>query len=302
MSSLFSLVEDFFSHLKWAENKSPHTLLSYKRDLKKYKDYQSRKKNQKKILFEEYLSRKGLSPRSRARAMSAVRSYLRFLEDQGSKLPQTAVVHRESLAPLSVQSKLPRFVSHLEFKKILKASAVNGKIYETKRNQLTLYLLFGLACRVSELVSLNVSDYMESDESIVITGKGSKQRILPVTEPLLSSLRDYISDVRGVFAEKQPRPAKALILNNRGRRPSRVDVWRWIQKFCKIAGVSVKSPHQFRHGCASELLDQGADLRSIQTLLGHSSIETTKIYTHITRRKLTKTISAHHPLSRLKAS
>ena len=295
MSSLFCLVEDFFSHLKWAENKSPHTLLSYKRDLRKYEDYQSRNKNQKKILFEEYLSQKGLGARSRSRVMSAVRSYFRFLEDRGVRV--SALVQVESLAPPSFKSKLPKFVSHLEFQKILKAGAVSGKNHETKRNELTLYLLFGLACRVSELSSLNVSDYIASDESIVITGKGSKQRILPVTEPLLSSLRDYISNAREVLSRKQSHRSKALILNNRGRRPSRVDIWRWVQKFCKIAGVSLKSPHQFRHGCASELLDQGADLRSIQTLLGHSSIETTKIYTHITRGKLKRTICAHHPLS-----
>ena len=282
------MVDKFLSHLKFSENKSPHTLSAYQRDLKYYSRYQ---KQPSKKSFQEYLKGQGLSARSQSRIISALRSFNRFLENQGILVKEKA----DFQAPL-FKKKLPHWVTHQEFEKILEASRDEKSQHITSRNQLLLYLFFNLACRVSELVSLNVSDFIDSDESIVITGKGSKQRILPVTEPLLSHLSQYLAEHRPLFS---PKNTHSLLLNHRGKRPSRVDIWRWIRSFCKKTDF-LKSPHQFRHGCATELLDRGADLRSIQHLLGHSSIETTKIYTQVTPSKLQNEVQKHHPLSKTK--
>ena len=267
-------IDQFLSHLKLAQGCSPLTLESYKRDLNTYLDYKNRSRS---LLFQEYLETKGLCLRSQSRTLSAVRSYFRYLEKHGQK-----VHFKESLKIPVIKKSLPHFVSHDEFKKIFQASEVPNQKEKTIRNHVVLYFLYGLACRVSEVISLNLSDYMDSDESIIITGKGNKQRVLPLTEPFLSLLREYIREYRS------SKNHGALILNNRGHRLSRVDVWRWIKKWSAQAGIEPKSPHQFRHGCATELLNHGADLRSIQALLGHSSIETTKIYTEVSRVKIKK--------------
>ena len=284
-------VEEFLSHLKLAHGRSPLTLLSYRRDLKNYFDYAN--SSESSVLFQEYLEKKGLSARSQSRAISAVRSYFRFLEDHGYKAQ-----FKEALKTPVVKIPLPHFVNHEEFENILQSAVVQNNSAETQRNHVVLYLLYVLACRVSEAACLQLSDYLDSDESIIITGKGNKQRILPVIEPFLTLLREYISISRNVLDVYQC-SSNALILNNKGHRPSRVDIWRWTQKWSRKAKLSkTKSPHQFRHGCATELLNHGADLRSIQELLGHASIETTKIYTKVSRQKMKQAVEQHHPLSK----
>ena len=280
------LIEEFLNYLRFAENKSEHTLNSYQRDLNKFYKYRSKKVS---ITFVEYLKKQKLTSRSQARSMSAIRSYSRFLENKGHK-----VDFRSEFKISGVKNVLPLFVSNREFEMILNSSIVPKKEEHTKRNHLVLYLFFFLGCRVSELTSLQVADFIDTDESIIIRGKGNKQRILPVINPLLDLLRGYLKEARPFLLNNHK--TYSLILNDRGNTPSRVDIWRWIKKWSQKAGLK-KYPHQFRHGCATELLDNGADLRSIQELLGHSSIETTKIYTKVTRNKIRDTIKKHHPLS-----
>ena len=280
-------IEEFLTYLQLVENKSMNTIFSYKRDLDKFISY---KKRRSAKLFPEYLHGTGLSARSTARTISAVRSYLRWLDNKGC-----SINFKDHLKVSNTKHALPLFVSYLEFESILKASYIERHSEQTSRNHLVLFFLFSLGCRVSELVSMQTSDFIDTDESIVIKGKGNKQRILPVVDPLLSHLRGYLTAVRPLLVRSYK--TSSLILNDRGNRPSRVDIWRWIQKWSMKAGLDKKYPHQFRHGCATELLDNGADLRSIQELLGHSSIETTKIYTKVSRRQMQDTIKKHHPLS-----
>lgn len=280
-------IEEFLTYLQFVENKSIHTLLSYKRDMNKFIAYKKIKSPQ---LFSEYLQGQGLSVRSAGRAVSAVRSYSHWLESKGCSLD-----FKNPLRVSNVQKSLPLLVSYREFESLLKAVSEERRPVQAGRNRLVLMFLFSLGCRVSELVSMQSSDFINTDESIVIQGKGSKQRILPVVEPLLSCLRVYLTSVRPLLVRSAK--TNSLILNDRGRRPSRVDIWRWIQKWSAQAGLGRIYPHQLRHGCATELLDHGADLRSIQELLGHSSIETTKIYTKVSRGQMKKTVQKHHPLS-----
>jgi len=282
-----SSIEEFLAYLQFVENKSAHTLCSYKRDLNKFLSYREFNPSQP---FPEHLQGQGLSARSTARTISAVRSYLYWLENQGYRTDD-----KKHLKISNIKHSLPLLINHWEFEMILKASFIKRQPEQTSRNHLVLMFLFLLGCRVSELVSMETSDFVNTDESIVIKGKGSKQRILPVVDPLLSHLREYLSAVRPLLIRSYK--TNSLILNDRGNRPSRVDIWRWIKKWSLKAGLEKKYPHQFRHGCATELLDHGADLRRIQELLGHSSIETTKIYTKVSRHKMQNTSQRHHPLS-----
>ena len=266
---------------------SPHTLSAYKRDLKVYNEFL--KKHQDISGFHEYLDQKGLSPRSRVRVISSVRSYLSFIGNKESQC------HLQKLKPPPIKPSLPKLISAQEFQALFK-SAKAKESHKTARNHITLLLLFGLGCRISEITALNLQDISELDMSLRVTGKRQKQRILPLTQDLWAKLNEYIKHHRPGLLKGQK--TYAILINNRGRRPSRVDVYRWLAIWSKKAGFSeVKSPHQFRHGFATSLLENGADLRSIQMLLGHSSIQTTEIYTSVQQERLKKTIQEHHPLS-----
>ena len=272
---------------------SPHTLLAYKRDLKLYGDFL--KKQEDISLFHEYIDKKGFSSRSKARIISSVRSYLFFREEKAPKNQTENKSHRQKLKSVPIKMSLPKLVSPAEFQAILK-SAEEKESHKTARNHITLFLLFGLGCRISEIVGLNLQDLSELDMSLRVTGKRQKQRILPLTQDLWAKLNTYIKYHRSSLLKGQKN--HAILINNRGRRPSRVDVYRWLAFWSKKAGFQeVKSPHQFRHGFATSLLENGADLRSIQLLLGHSSIQTTEIYTSVQQEHLKKTIKEHHPLS-----
>ena len=266
---------------------SPHTLSAYKRDLVLYKHFL--KKNTDIALLYEYIDKKGLSTRSKARVISSVRSYFRFLESKGEK------TELKKLHPIPIRSTLPKLISPQEFQKIYKA-AYDKNRHKSARNHTTLFLLFGLGCRISEIIKINLQDINELDSSIVVTGKRNKQRMLPLTQDLFTQIRTYIEQDRPALIKAHK--TNSLLINNRGQRPSRVDIWRWLSLWSKKAGFTeVKSPHQFRHGFATGLLENGADLRSIQFLLGHSSIQTTQIYTSVKQDHLTRTIQTHHPLS-----
>ena len=282
----------FFEEISINTSYSQHTLAAYKRDLKLYQGFLKESKNVS--LFYEYIDKKGLSSRSKARVVSSVRSYLAFLERKGQK------TQLKKLSPVPIHSKkLPKLISTKEFKAILKASETKDPC-RSARNKMTLMLLFGLGCRISEVIQLNLQDINSIDRSMTVTGKRNKQRLLPLTGVLYEKLNEYIDQYRpGLLLKHQKN--HSLLINNRGKRPSRVDVWRWLQDWSKKAGFSeVKSPHQFRHGFATGLMENGADLRSIQFLLGHSSIQTTQIYTSVKQEHLQKTIALHHPLSEIK--
>ncbi len=275
--------------------RSPHTVSACRRDLKLYSEFlKDSTENRHNIsLFYEYIDKKGLSARSKARTISSVRSYFRFLESKGRK------TQLKKLSPVPVQKKLPKLISPEEFYEIYKASIEKNK-NKSFRNHIVLLLLFGLGCRITELIQLNLQDISEMDHSLIVTGKRKKQRILPLTQDLFTRLNEYITDTRPFLLKNFK--THSLIINNRGKRPSRVDVYRWLSLWSIKAGFrEVKSPHQFRHGFATNLLENGADLRSIQFLLGHAGIETTQIYTSVKKGRLKQTIQDCHPLSALKS-
>lgn len=281
---------EFFEDLQHVRGRSINTVMAYRRDLELWVEY--RKSGASISGFYEFMKSQGLSTRSQARVISSLRTYFKFIENQGHKAPEL-----RELRPPKVKASLPKVLSIEEFENLFVAS-VSDRKEKTLRNQLCLLLLFHLGCRVSELIGLGISDYREAEGTLKILGKGQKERLVPVADSLAIALKDYFEKARPILAEENE---KSLLINDRGHRPSRVDIWRWLAAWSKEAGFSEPlSPHRFRHGCATALLENGADLRSIQTLLGHSSIQTTQIYTSVTSQNLTQTIENYHPLSKLK--
>jgi integrase/recombinase XerD len=277
---------EFFEDLQNIRGRSQNTIMAYRRDLEVYEEFKNTKASTSAIY--DFLKSKNFSARSQARLISSIRTYLKFCEQKG----MTCGELRELRQP-KLKNNLPKPITLEQFERLSKAAIGKDELYSS-RNLITLNLLLGLGCRVSELIVLNLSDLNEIGRWIKVTGKGSKERLIPLTQHLMDQLSTYIRDVRSLLVKEQ---TDSLIVNDRGHRPSRVDIWRWLASWSARAGFSEPiSPHQFRHGCATALLDSGADLRSIQLLLGHSSIQTTQIYTAVTSTQLRQTIDEFHPL------
>lgn len=282
---------DFFDDLQNVRGRSLNTIMAYRRDLELYTKFSE--KNKRVLEFFDFMKKEGLSTRSQARVISSVRTYLRFCETRGIKCPEL-----RELKPPRVKNSLPKAISTAEFEKLFISCEVSDKA-KTLRNRLTLLFLYGLGCRVSELIGLNLNDFSATERWVKVLGKGSKERLIPLTDTLYLALEIYLNEVRSQLLTDKS--SSALLLNDRGHRPSRVDIWRWLAAWSAKAGFSEPvHPHRFRHGCATALLEGGADLRSIQVLLGHSSIQTTQVYTNVTTNTALKAIEEHHPLSKLK--
>jgi len=280
---------DFFDELQNVRGRSQNTVMAYRRDLELFLEHS---KTDKSVSgFYEFMKKHKLSTRSQARVISSLRTYFKFCETRGMKCPEL-----RELRPPKVKVGLPKVLTPQEFQQLFDAAEVQDG-NRTVRNQLTLLFLYGLGCRVSELIGLNLSDFNPTERWVKVVGKGSKERLVPLTDTLAEKLTEYLRDVRpALMKESTP----SILINDRGNRPSRVDVWRWLAAWSARAGFPEPvNPHRFRHGCATALLEGGADLRSIQMLLGHASIQTTQIYTTVTTNTLSKAIEEHHPLSRL---
>lgn len=278
---------DFFDDLKNVRGRSQNTVLAYRRDLELFAEFKEKHRDIKEIY--QFMTKSKLSTRSQARIISSIRTYYKYCQKMGDKIPDLT-----QLRPPKVKAKLPSALTFEDFKTLKEASTVDDP-YKSARNHITLTLLFGLGCRVTELIQFNLIDFHESDAWLKVLGKGGKERVVPLTDHLLQELKVYLRQVRPHLAKDGE---NSILVNDRGKRPSRVDIWRWLDAWSKRAGFAKTiHPHQFRHGCATALLDSGADLRSIQKLLGHSSIQTTQIYTTVSTRKMQETVDEHHPLS-----
>ncbi len=289
---------EFFDDLQHVRGRSLNTVMAYRRDLDLYQKF--REKSDRMIEFFDFMKKEGLSTRSQARVISSVRTYLKFCESRGLKSPEL-----RDLRPPKVKTSLPKSITVPEFEKLFISCEV-GDVSKTARNRLTLLFLFGLGCRVSELIGLNLNDFSATERWVKVLGKGRKERLIPLTETLYVALELYLknsrehllSDYGAASSSMQP-----LLLNDRGHRPSRVDIWRWLASWSAKAGFDEPiHPHRFRHGCATALLEGGADLRSIQMMLGHASIQTTQVYTAVSTNTAIKTIDEHHPLSKIRDS
>lgn len=232
-----------------------------------------------------------LAPSSRARLLSTLRAFFRFLDAEGLVTGDPTV---SLLAPRRGRT-LPSVLGVEQVERLLEAA--EGPEATDLRNTAALELLYGCGCRVSELCALDVMDLDEGEATLMLRGKGRKQRRVPVGEPALLAVRRYRDAGRPLLAGAAS--TAALFLNRRGSRLSRVSVWNMVKTCAATAGLPDDvSPHTLRHSFATHLLEGGADLRAVQELLGHADIATTEIYTHIDRGWLEEAWQQAHPRSR----
>lgn len=288
------LLADFSSHLLLERGLSTNTLEGYGKDVARFLEFiESSGRTVADTdtgMLHEFLSvlhDLGIGARSQARFISGIRSFFRFLRLEGyisddpSELLESPRFGRTLPDVLSVED-IDRMVAALDPDK-----------EETLRNHAIIETLYGSGLRVSELVELRTGQLNIEEGYVIVTGKGNKQRLVPLSPESIARITDYMPQ-RGRIAK--PEAGDILFLNRRGRQMTRVMVFYIIRDLARAAGITKKvSPHTLRHSFATHLLEGGANLRAIQEMLGHESIATTEIYIHLDRARLRSELMLHHP-------
>jgi len=298
-------INSYISFLKNEKNYSNNTIISYKNDLLQLlnylKDYKIIKRNNIQYIdhsimrkYIVYLKKCNYSVRSISRKVSTIRSFFNFLSREGIiKINPTI-----NLITPKIKKKLPSFLYLEEINKLIETPP--GNTILGIRDRAILELLYGTGMRVGELVNLNISDIDLYEKTVRVFGKGSKERILPLGNPNIKAVQKYLT-CRNIFRKNisiDKNDPNALFLNRFGGRLSARSIRRTLIKYMKMAGLNKKiSPHVLRHSFATHLLGGGADLRSVQELLGHESLSTTQIYTHITKERLKAIYKKSYPRS-----
>jgi integrase/recombinase XerD len=230
----------------------------------------------------------GLSPRTGARRVSALRSFYRFLVAEGLA-PASPLARLESP---KLWKTLPRTLSPEETRAVVETPRPDGP--QGLRDRAILELLYASGLRVSEVSDLTLDRVELAAGYVRPVGKGSKERVVPVGGRALEALREYLEEGRPLLLKGRRNPH--VFLNRFGRRLSRQSLWKLVKAASRAAGVSAEtSPHTLRHSFATHLLEGGADLRSVQMMLGHADLATTQVYTHVTRKRLIELVRKHHP-------
>jgi integrase/recombinase XerC len=283
-------------------NLSPHTLASYGKDMGKYADFLSARglsEEEARLpdarAFVSALAAEGLSPRSVNRIISGVRGYYRFRERFGLG----GVNPFADIKSLRTEKRLPSFLFEDEMSKLLEMPLQGERDgFRRLRDRTVLEFLYSTGCRIGELVALDVTDLNLKDSTATVMGKGSKERTVFIGGAALAALREYLS-YRKLRALQDADSQKALFLNARGARLTDRGVRFILSSYLQSARLGKKvTPHTFRHSFATHLIDRGADIRAVQELLGHSSLSTTQVYTHVGLERLKKVYGRSHPHAR----
>lgn len=294
-NSQTNIVRSYQRYLKLQRGFSPNTLDAYQRDLRKLLDYLE---HEGKSVYETELADLqhfaatlhdiGIHPRSQCRILSGVRSFFRFMqmdgwrEDDPSELLESPVLGEHLPEVLSAKE-----VDDLE-------DSIDLSKWEGHRNKAIIEVLFSCGLRVSELVNLKLSCLYVEEQYVKVLGKGSKERLVPISPKALKELDNWFIDRR--LMKIKPGEEDYVFLNRRGAHLTRTMILIMIKRQAVEAGITKTiSPHTLRHSFATALLEGGADLRAIQAMLGHESIGTTEIYTHIDMSTLRQEILEHHP-------
>ncbi len=295
-----SLITDFVTYLKLERSLSLNSIKAYCSDVNKLLLFMMSDRNNTGIIRLEEVSKELLnnflcelynskhSKRSQARVISSLKSFFGFLEMEG--------VIKENVAELldspKIKPHIPVVLSVSEIESILEIIDLSKP--EGHRNRAIIEMLYSCGLRVSELINLKISDLFFKEGFIRVMGKGAKQRLVPVGVPAINSVNIYMSERK--FLPINNKDQDTLFLNRRGRKLSREMVFIIVKTESKRAGVTkVISPHTFRHSFATHLVENGADLRVVQEMLGHESILTTEIYTHVNSEKWRESILKCHP-------
>jgi len=296
-------IKDFEIFLRFERNFSENTLDAYVRDIKKLKEYAEEDlenigpdvisyDNLQEYIFT--LSKQKFSERSQARWISSIKAFFKFLvEDEVREDNPSSLLEGPKLGLY-----LPDTLSLSDINKIIEAIDIDSDLGQ--RNQCIIEVLYGCGLRVSELIDVKISNINFKENYIKIVGKGNKTRFVPLAHYTAGLLQTYIKEIRSKIKINK-KHEDILFLNSRGTSMSRVIVFLIIKELTDKAGISKKiSPHTFRHSFATHLMQNGADLRFIQEMLGHSSITTTQVYTHLKTEELRDVILTFHPRNKTK--
>ncbi len=296
MTDMQFALQDYLHFLKVERQLAENTISSYKRDLMSYTSWlemnntSSAAIDQKRITnYLHEMKEQGKSSKTISRHISSIRSFHQFmLRDKVSDTDPT--VHLE--LP-KLEKKLPRILSVSDIDKLIQSAGTRSP--QQIRNSAILELLYGTGMRVSELIGMDVTDINLTMGFVRVFGKGSKERIVPLGNTAVKACTNYLAEVRPEFVTSGA-SKDALFLNVRGGRLTRQSIWSILQECSQKAELTQKlTPHMLRHSFATHLVENGADLRAVQEMLGHADISTTQIYTHVSKARLKDVYSKFHP-------
>lgn len=291
-------LSDFKAYMRLERSFSPNTVSSYCKDCSKLFGFLKERgvSGPEAATLDDLASfleasfNDGISKRSQARLSSSIKSMYRFLSSEGRIQDNPC----DKLTVPKINPYLPSVLTVEEVEAIL--ASVNLSKPEGQRDRAILEVLYSCGLRVSEAADLRISNLFLAEQFIKVSGKGSKQRLVPISAPAIKALSLWLDVRRGWNVS--PQAEDNVFVNMRGGKLSRVSIFNMVKSQTAAAGVKkVVSPHTFRHSFASHMVENGADLRVVQEMLGHESILTTEIYTHIDTRKWQETILQHHPMN-----
>jgi len=298
-AALHAAVDGFLAHASVERGLAPKTIEAYARDLARLVGFLVRKGVQEPaaiarehlVGFAQHLESEGLGARSRARALVSARRWLRHMGALGAlgADPSDAVMHPRYDRPL------PRTLRSDETSALIEA--VDPATPLGLRDRAMLEVLYGAGLRVSELVTLPLSGFDRRAGLLRVMGKGRKERIVPLGAPAVDALAAYLAEGRPMLAKASRRPSDAVFLSRRGGAMTRQNFFLRLRAIARRAGLPSDrvSPHVLRHAFATDLLEGGADLRAVQSMLGHADLSTTQVYTHVSSRRLRETVENKHP-------
>ena len=292
-----NLRKDYLDYLRLERGLSDNSIANYSLDIGKLMEWlAANEMGATPITISEetlqqfiYTIAKEVNPRSQSRIISGLRGFFGYLifEDLRKDNPM------ELIESPKIGRKLPDTLSISEIDRLI--AAIDLSKAQGERNRAIIETLYGCGLRVSELINLKISDLFFDEGFIKVTGKGDKQRFVPIGSHTIRYIELYRNEIRN-HGPVQPDSADTLFLNRRGRGLTRAMIFTIVKQLAEAAGIrKTISPHTFRHSFATHLLENGADLRAIQQMLGHESITTTEVYTHIDKRHLTEVINRYHP-------
>jgi integrase/recombinase XerD len=303
---MIEAIESFLHYLAVEKGYSEHTISAYRNDLMGLLEFAQKESHDQQAVsswtsfnrqhmlgYMLHLKERGYVPTTVARKVAAARSFFGFLLSDGIiKTDPT-----ENMSSPSVGKALPKPIPIAQVQLLL-SQPDKLSTAEAKRDRAMLELLYASGMRISELVALNLGDVnFEGDYFVRCLGKGRKERIIPLYEAIAKSVKKYVDEERPKLAHGKKETA--LFLNSRGERLTRQGFWQKLKEYAKSAGLNTHiSPHTLRHSFATHMLSGGADLRSVQELLGHANISTTQVYTHLTTEHVRKTYDKSHPRSK----